>query len=82
MMTCMLRTHARRGCIDTLDAVLHLRFRTPVQVQEGLLQAEIQKEEEEDLPIQRQVHLQVREGLPTQVRVLEELRLSSPERLV
>ena len=52
--------------------VLHLHFQIGVRVQEGLLQAEIQKGA---LHVQFQV--EVWEGLPTQVQV----RLSSPERL-
>ena len=62
-----------------MDAVLHLRFQkqgpptqTRVWVQEGLLQAEIQKGEEGALQVE------VRKGLPTQVQV----RHSSPERSV
>ena len=64
-------THRR--CSDTLGKageVLHLHFQIGGRVQEGLLQAEIQKEEEGAL----QVHFQV--------EVREGLRLSSPERLV
>ena len=65
-------TISGRGRSDTLDEVLHLHFQVGVRVQEGLLQAEIQKEEEGALQVE------VRKGLPTQVRV----RHSSPERSV
>ena len=60
-----------------MDEVLHLHFqKTGVLVQEELLQAEIQKEEEGALQVQFQV--EVRKGLPTQVQC----RLSFPERSV
>ena len=52
--------------------VLHLHFQIGVRVQEGLLQAEIQKEEEEALQVQFQVEVRVEPFLPqVQVRLSE-----------
>ena len=61
-----------------MDEVLHLHFQIGVRVQEGLLQAEIQKEEEGVLQVQFQVEVREEEPFLAQVQV----RLSSPERLV
>ena len=51
---------------DESNEVLHLRFRTPVQVQEGLPQAQIRKEEEGALQVQFQVEVREEEPFPTE----------------